>query len=137
MRRDRVRQVARRRTRHGIKIEFLCLAERDGYHPVFERERRVADRIVFDIEFRHAERVSQVFRVNERCEAGVEPVCRFTVDWQELDVSPQACRAPLNGASGDGLSDDFVVVVDFQRAKAEFANVERFFRVCPLTFAAF
>ena len=40
---DRIREVACGRARDSIKIEFLRFAERDCHHPVFERERRVAD----------------------------------------------------------------------------------------------
>ena len=66
-----VGEVAGGSARNSVKIEFFCFAQGDCDDPIFEGKGRMADGVVFDIEFLDPEGVSEIFRSDEGCKPGV------------------------------------------------------------------
>jgi hypothetical protein len=88
MRCNGVSEVTSRGARDRVKVKLLCLTQSDRNNTVLERECRVTDRIVFNIEFLNPERISKIFRSDERCEPGIMSIGRFSIYRKEIGVTP-------------------------------------------------
>ncbi len=66
---DAVRQVASRRTRQHLEPQLDCAGGGDRHDPILVGQRRMVDRIVFDIQLAYAQTFRQTIAADERRKA--------------------------------------------------------------------
>src|SRR5712692_11431742 len=93
-------------------------------HAVFERQGRVIDGVVLEIELVQAELRAEIVGPHERREAGVESRRGLALDGEKVYVAPEALRPRLNRLAGEGCLDRLVVVLNFQGTEAHIADME-------------
>src|SRR5262249_17302890 len=121
--RNAVRKVAGRRTREHVEPEFR--RPRRGYRDdaILVRQRGMVHRVVLDVELADAEPPGEPIASDERRESGIESGSWLAGDRQQLTVTPQVLRAPLDRVAGQ--RDRVVVVHRLERAEALVADVGR------------
>ncbi len=133
--RDGVRQVAGGGAGDDLEAEFLRAGQRDGDDAIFKREGGVIEGVVLDVEFLDAERLGQPVGLHQGGEAGLESHGGFAIDREQFPVAPHIVGARFNDMPGNGMLDLVVVVIGFERAEIEFADVDGFLRVLTATLA--
>ena len=93
--RNSVGEIAGGRTGDSVKVEFLRFAQGDCDNSIFKGKRRMANGVVFDIDFLNPERVCEIFGANEGCEPGVFTIRRFTIYRQEICITPHTFGTAL------------------------------------------
>ena len=120
---DGVGQIAGRSAGDGGETQLARAAQRHTHHPIFERKRRIIDRIVLDPQLAHAESPRQAVGSDQRREADLEADGRFARHRQQLGVAPHRLRSRLDRRPGERCPDAIVIVKDFERAEVKFAHV--------------
>ena len=125
MRGYRVRQVAGRGAGHRVVPEFQGAGNGDRHDAVLEGEGRMIHRVILNVQRVQAEFIAEVLGANERGQAGIKARGRLSFDRQEIQVAPEALGTGLDAPARNVLPDLRIVVLDLQRAEAQFADVQR------------
>src|SRR5215470_17613329 len=118
-----VGQVSCRRTRDGVEPELARLRHRHRDDAILERPRGMADGVVLDPDLATAQLVGQVPRPDQRREAHVVAHRHVTLDRQQVLVAPHARRPRGDRCACDDALERLVLVVDFEWAETELADV--------------
>ncbi len=133
----RAGQIPRRGAGDRLETQFLSACQRHGDHAVFERERRVTDGVVFDVEFFHAQFAGQIVRFEERREAGMETHRRGALYREKFPVAPDTLGTFLYLFAGDHPLDPLIVIIHLKRPKTELADIDGFCLIRPLALPTF
>src|SRR5258708_5593961 len=87
------------------------------------------DGVVLDVELLDAEFGAESFGAQQRSEPGTRSDLRLAFDRQQFAITPQIVRAAFDRRARNRGADFRVIVADFERTEAGFANVERADRV--------
>src|SRR5712664_3650726 len=85
----------------------------------------MVDRVVLDIELLDTEFGAEAFGAQQRGEPRTRSDLRLALDRQQFAIAPQIVRSAFDRRARDRGADFRVVVADFERTEAGFANVER------------
>src|SRR5688572_7588923 len=85
----------------------------------------MVDRVILYIELPDAQMFCKSLGTDERCETGMEPRAGPSFDRQQLAVSPEVLRPPLDRVAGEKRPDGLVVVADLERPEALVADPQR------------
>src|SRR5262249_49335278 len=119
----RVREVAGRGAGDRVEPKLARLRHRHRHDAVFERPCRVTDGVVLDPDLAAAELVGEIARADQRREPDVMANRQVAVDRQQVLVAPHAVRAGGDRCARDDALERLVLIVDFERAEAELADV--------------
>ena len=123
---DAVGQVARRGAADRLEAQLDGLRERHGHDAVLERQRRMIDGVVLDVELGDAQRPGQPIGADQRRAADLPADGRLAVDRQQLAIPPHRSRPRRDRLAVECPRDRLVVVGDFQRAEVLGAEIQGF-----------
>src|SRR3954467_307122 len=92
------------------------------------------DRIIFDVQFFDAKISRQAVRFHKWSKTTVQSNRGLAGDGEQLAIAPERSRARLDDLTGQLLTDAFVVVDNFKRSEARFADVQWRDRILLATF---
>ena len=124
--RHAVGQVARRGAADGLEPELDGLRKCHRDDAVLERERRIIDGVVLDVELGDAERLGQPVGPDKRRAADVAADRRLAVERQQLAVSPHRPGPRCDRRPGHRARHLLVVVRDFERTEILGTEIECF-----------
>src|SRR5262249_34177538 len=134
--RDRVGEVPGRRARHRVETELTRLVDCDRDDAVLERPRRVADRVVLEVELVKTPRLSEIPRAHQGRQAHVVANQRVAGEGEEVAVAPDAGRARRDAVARQDRADRGIVVLDLEWAEALLADVDGALRDAATALAA-
>src|SRR5579864_7740577 len=99
----------------------------------------MVDGVVLYIQMLQAELRAEAMAMQQRGEARVRPDIGFAIeiDWQQFAITPQIVRPLLDNRSRDSGANLGVVVGDFERSEAGFADMQRAYRILLPALATF
>ena len=108
------------------KPSSTALRERHRHDPVLERERRIIDGVVLDIELANAERPREPVGPDQRRAADLAADGRLAVQGEQLAVPPHRPGPRRDGLARQRSRDLVVVVGDLERTEVVGTEVEGF-----------
>ena len=127
--RNGICEITSRRAGDNFETQFPCARQGHTDHAVLEGQCRVVDRVILHPDLAQAQPLRQAIRLDERGETDLEADGRLAFDRQQLAIPPHIRGPRLDFVPCQHGLDQVVVVIDFQRAETEFADMQRFFRV--------
>ena len=120
---DGVGEIAGRSAGDRGETQLARATQGHADDAVFERQRRIIDRIVLYPELAHAESAREPVGFDERRETDLKTDGRFARHGQQFAVAPHRLRSRFDDRPTQGLLDAVVVVNNFERSEVKFAHV--------------
>ena len=124
--RDASRKVAGRCTANGLEAKLDRLGQGHGHDAILERERRMVDGVVLEIELSDSQHAGQAVGPDQRSASHVPAYRGLTVNGQQLTVAPHGSRPRGKRRTSQRPRGGLVIIGDFQRAEILGAEVQGF-----------
>ena len=94
-------------------------------------------RVVLEVEIVQSENFAQPLRMDQWRHSGMKTDGRRSINREQVVIAPKGFGTAFDRFPTEPFPDGFIVIVDFERTKAEFADVNGNGRIEPPTLTAF
>ena len=121
--RNRIGQIARGRAGDRLESKFHRAAQSNAHHAVFEGQRRIIDRIVFNPQLADPQPSSQTICLDQWGVPHLGSDRRLAGNREQFPIPPHVLGTRADLVPSETLADALVVISHFQRSKIELANM--------------